>query len=157
MKTLLPFLVLIALSACVPGLSEEGTNTENTANLQEIALLAPDGRAVKVLVDVADTQEEQRVGLQGRTFLEDDHGMLFLFDTPAILSFWMKDTYVPLDIIFFDPQGKWVSHGSMSPCEEDPCPQYQSEKPASIALEVNAGFVSQLGIGEGWQIALPIE
>ena len=70
--------------------------------------------------------------------------------------FWMKNTLIPLDIIFFDGQGRVLSSTTMAPCTADPCPYYGSVKPSQLALEVNAGLVKSRMIGEGWRIALPV-
>ena len=78
--------------------------------------------------------------------------MLFIFEKPQILSFWMKSTVIPLDILFFDEGGKLVSTATMEPCAADPCQTYPSAAEAQYALEVPAGFSEQHGIGEGWRV-----
>lgn len=149
MKILFPlFCLAILLSACSFGTAEH-------AGPQTIALVGPNNQALTVAVEVADDPEERSKGLMDRETLPPDSGMLFLFDTAEPLTFWMKDTRIPLDIIFFDVQGKFIGADSMVPCEEDPCLRYTSTGPANIALEVNQGFVATHGIGEGWRIALP--
>lgn len=85
-----------------------------------------------------------------RTTLAEDHGMLFVFDRPQNLSFWMKNTKIPLDIIFFDEQGYFVSMKTMTPCKKDPCNVYASDGLAQYALEVNTGFAKAHGIEQGW-------
>lgn len=125
------------------------------ATPQKIALISPDRKAIEVTVEVADTPEKQDLGLMKRTTLDKDSGMLFVFRDPGILTFWMKDTLIPLDIVFFDGQGNYLSSTTMTPCAADPCPYYGSVKPSQLALEVNAGFVKANKIGEGWRIALP--
>lgn len=145
MKFLIPlFGLAIILSAC-----------SKNAGPQTIALIGPDQQVVEVMVEVADDVEERAQGLMGRESLEPGQGMLFLFVQEDILTFWMKDTLIPLDILFFDGQGNLVSTSTMAPCQEDPCPKYSSSVPAGIALEVNAGFLQQHGVGAGWRIALP--
>lgn len=87
-----------------------------------------------------------------RDHLEDNAGMLFPFDPPRALSFWMKNTLIPLDVIFFDVDGKFVSVSTMVPCVEDPCAVYRSGGPAAFALEVRDGFAEEKGIGSGWKL-----
>ena len=147
MRLLLPLLCLaVLLAAC---------SVKPGDDLQNIALVGPGHKAITLTVEVADSPDEHAQGLMGRENLPEDGGMLFLFPRAEMLSFWMKDTLIPLDILFFDAQGRMVSSTSMTPCEGDPCPTYSSEEPAAIALEVAAGFVEESGIGDGWQIALP--
>ena len=159
MKKILLLLVFpLLLSACGAQQTEESSPEEVVdAGPQRIALITPEEeRAVDLIVEVADTLDEQAMGLMYREELADDAGMLFLFEESRVLTFWMKNTLIPLDIIFFDNLGVYVSHQTMEICEGDDCPGYQSGLPSSIALEVNAGSVEQWGIGDGWRIALPI-
>ncbi len=154
MRFLLPlFCIGILLSAC-------GSKVVN-AGPQKIALVGPDKEAITLTVEVADELGEQALGLQGRTELAMGEGMLFIFPAPDLLSFWMKDTSIPLDILFFDPLGTVVDTDSMVPCEvasevED-CPKYTSDYPALYALEVPAGFIDTYGVELGWKIGLPLQ
>ncbi|MDP7477189.1 MAG: DUF192 domain-containing protein [Candidatus Peribacteraceae bacterium] len=148
MKLLLPLLGLaVLLSACSFVANNGG---------QTIALIGPDDEAITIQIEVADTIEERAEGLMYRETLAPDSGMIFLFPEAGELSFWMKNTLIPLDIMFFDPQGFWLGTQTMPPCEADPCEQYLSSEEASIAVEVNAGFAEVNSIGEGWRIALPL-
>jgi uncharacterized membrane protein (UPF0127 family) len=65
-------------------------------------------------------------------------GMLFVFPTRTTGGFWMKNTLVPLTIVFFDSAGKRVRKLSMTPCREDPCPIYDPGRPYRFALELAA-------------------
>lgn len=80
--------------------------------------------------------------------------MLFVSPTEEEQSFWMKNTLIPLDILFFTSSGDFVSSTTMFPCKEDPCPTYVSTGPARFALEVNAGFVKEHGIRKGWKLSM---
>lgn len=161
MKILVPlFGLAILLSACSLEPKEllEEFNLDRLSRdggPQTIALVGPDRQAVIVAIELADDPEERAAGLMNRESLPEDHGMLFLFEEPQILNFWMKDTLMPLDIFFFDAAGRVIGHDTMVPCEEDPCLRYTSSGPASIALEVNAGFRELHGIDGEWRIALP--
>ena len=123
--------------------------------LQKITLESPNGKEVVVKVEIADDREEQAQGLMHRDELKKGRGMLFVFDDEKRRSFWMKETLIPLDIIYFNEKGEFVSFKEMRPCKEDPCPTYSSEAPAKYALEVNAGFVEEEGIEEGWKLIFP--
>lgn len=87
-----------------------------------------------------------------RESLPEGQGMLFVFDQPMPLAFWMKNTLIPLDILYFDAGGELVSALTMEPCTADPCPSYPSGESAKFALEVSAGFNQQHGVGEGWRM-----
>lgn len=124
-----------------------------------IELTSPDGDVVQLQVEVADDAQERMTGLMNRNSLPDGQGMVFVFDEPAYpagglgeLSFWMKNTLIPLDILYFDNDGKFVSRTTMSPCVTQECPLYPSAGPASFALEVNAGEVRTASVGEGWML-----
>jgi uncharacterized membrane protein (UPF0127 family) len=107
---------------------------------------------VMVNAEIADEPAEYAQGLMERGSLPEGRGMLFVFNDEVPRSFWMKNTLIPLDIMFFDEKGGFVSSTSMVPCEENPCPLYSSGAPAMYALEVPGGFVQQNQIGKGWQL-----
>lgn len=96
----------------------------------------------------------------GRTSLKANEGMLFVFPASSVYSFWMKNTLIPLDVLFFNDQGAFVSMATMEPCGKPPeggeeaCPLYPSQIPIRFALEVPAGFVASHRIGEGWRLVL---
>lgn len=98
---------------------------------------------LKLKVEVATTVEEHALGLMRRTSLAADSGMLFVFEDESIRRFWMKNTYIPLTIGFFDKSGVLVDMQDMEPVRSEiqtQIPQYQSLKPAKYALEVNRNW-----------------
>ena len=112
-----------------------------------------DGHAFQVQLATNDAQRER--GLMYRASLPADQGMLFVFPYEAPQSFWMKNTLIPLDILFFDKDRKLVSMQlDVPPCKADPCPTYPSGKPATYVLELAAGTVAQLGISTGDSFSL---
>lgn len=120
--------------------------------VERLHLQSDMGDDVPLTVEIARTDEERARGLMYRTSLADDQGMLFVFDQPQELRFWMKNTKIPLEVFFFDQQGKFVSMQSMEPCIPDNCPSYPSHGLAQYALEVKAGFAHWYKVGEGWSI-----
>ena len=85
-----------------------------------------------------------------RTQMPADHGMLFIFDDDAPRSFWMKNTRIPLDMLFFDAERRLVSvQHNVPPCTADPCPPYSSGAPARYVLELNGGKARALGVSPG--------
>lgn len=106
----------------------------------------------KLQVEVVESEEERAKGLMFRKSLPADHGMLFVFENEARLSFWMKNTFIPLSIGFFDKDKKLVDVQDMEPVRSEmqtELPSYVSRKPAKYALEVNRGWFQRHGIKMG--------
>jgi uncharacterized membrane protein (UPF0127 family) len=105
------------------------------------------------ITQVATTDDSRAYGLMNRTTLPADHAMLFVFRHAEPRWFWMKDTKIPLDILFFDAQRRLVSMQlDALPCKADPCKVYPSGKPAQFVLELAAGSAKRIGVGEGAQL-----
>jgi uncharacterized membrane protein (UPF0127 family) len=101
-------------------------------------------------VEVADDEAERERGLMFRDDMAADHGMLFIHDGEQMQAYWMKNTKIPLDIIYFDHARKLVSVAHAPPCSlGDRCPPFPSEGPALYVLELNAGTVDKLGAKAG--------
>ena len=132
MRFLICLLMLVACTACASG--------EPSVELG--------GKTFKV--EIADTAEKQALGLMFRDSMADDEGMIFVFPNEAPRSFWMKNTRIPLDIMYFDKDLKMVSiSADTPPCRVSRCPSYPSTGPAMYVLELNAGKASELGVGPG--------
>ena len=99
------------------------------------AVLRLDG--VQFRPEVAKTSAQRSLGLMNRRQAPKD-GMLFVFPGPTTGGFWMKNTLVPLTIVFFDSSGKRVRKLSMTPCREDPCRIYDPGRSYRFALELRA-------------------
>ncbi len=98
-----------------------------------------------ITVEVADTDPKRERGLMGRTTLADNTGMIFIFEDERVLSFWMKDTLIPLDIGYFDKTKTLIDIQVMqpiSPIEKVP-KIYPSKKPAQYALEMPLGWFTK--------------
>ncbi len=101
-----------------------------------------------IALEVAKTPEQRSRGLMYRTELASNRGMLFLFETTEPLSFWMKNTLIPLDIVFLK-DGEVKQIATASPCHKSPCPLYSSKASVNQVLELPAGKVQELGIKIG--------
>ncbi|MEZ4871383.1 MAG: DUF192 domain-containing protein [Bdellovibrionales bacterium] len=115
---------------------------------------------VSLQVEVAKTPAERATGLMNRTVLKNGEGMLFVFEGNQTRSFWMKNTFIPLSIGFFDTKGVLVDMQDMEPVTsvlQTQIPQYRSRKPAKYALEVPRGWFSKVGIQLGDRLRLPSE
>jgi uncharacterized membrane protein (UPF0127 family) len=121
-----------------------------------VTILASVG-PVRVFVEIADDPFEWADGLMFRESLAPDAGMLFVFGDERVRSFWMKNTLIPLDMLFVAADLTIVDivEGAV-PCEADPCPLYTSGAPAQWALEVNGGFVQDHGIRIGDAVVLAV-
>lgn len=140
-KVLLLSVLSFTLASC-------GGTPENVT----LTITDGDGETVNMLVELAQTTEDRARGLMNREELGENEGMLFIFPDLAVQNFWMKDTEIPLDIMFFDGAGKFINAHTMEPCAEEPCTNYKSAEPAQFALETNAGFRAASGIGVGWML-----
>lgn len=101
-------------------------------------------------VELALTPEQQAQGLMGRESLDPGSGMLFVFQEEGIYPFWMKNTLIPLDMIWMDSEGKVVYIGrNERPCGPLECPGINPGVPARYVLEINEGLAEKMGIEEG--------
>ena len=95
---------------------------------------------IKINVEIADDNNERMHGLMFRENLDKNSGMLFIFDDENYQTFWMKNTLIPMDIIFISSDMKIVDIKYATPCEVDPCKLFKSSRPAKYVLEVNGNF-----------------
>jgi len=109
---------------------------------------------IKVKAEVADTQEKKERGLMFRERLGENKGMFFAFDADGTYAFWMKNTLIPLDIIFISSDFKILEIFHAEPCEEEPCKSYQTTKYAKYILEVNGNFTTRNGIDVGDEVVI---
>ncbi len=105
-------------------------------------------------VEVADDDAERARGLMFRDELAAGHGMLFIHDAEAPQAYWMKNTRIPLDILYFGSNRKLVSQQrDVPPCAlGDGCPPYPSNAPARYVLELNAGEAERLKLEPGMEL-----
>lgn len=117
---------------------------------QQQVVLQTNGQFYHFAVEVADDEAERAQGLMSRLYMSSNRGMIFLYPQERPLAFWMKNTRLSLDIIFFDASGRVVDiKNNVPPCQYDPCPTYPSQKPAVTVLELNAGVARQIGLKIG--------
>ncbi len=153
-------LCLVGVAACSPADGEARVATADSrtpsvaASATKVPTAPPAGHAWvifgadTVLAEVAATPEERAEGLMYRDELAEDAGMLFVFQQPAIQSFWMANTYIPLDIAYIDASYRITDILQMEPLDTG---SYPSTKPALFALEVIEGWFEEKGIAAGAQ------
>lgn len=101
-------------------------------------------------VEIVSTPETREIGLMNRTELAEDKGMLFVFQEYAIYPFWMKNTLIPLDMVWLDTQFNVVHiEEDVQPCEADPCAIINPRVGALYVLEFNAGTARRIGLTVG--------
>jgi len=101
-------------------------------------------------VEVVQKEEELHRGLQNRKSLAPNNGMLFVFEKSWPYAFWMKDTLIPLDMIWMDYARRIVHiEHNVPPCEADPCPRYPPGHEALYVLEINAGYADKFKLKLG--------
>lgn len=151
---LLSALSATALVACAPQDGGAGSTAQATpathavSGLRVIPLTVETGGTThRFRVEVAESAEAQERGLMFRTEMGEDEGMIFPYRTPQQLSFWMRNTVLPLDLIFIGADNRVINVAANAvPYAED---QLMSEGPAIAVLELNGGRAAQLGIGPG--------
>jgi uncharacterized protein len=104
-------------------------------------------------LEIADTEELRQRGLMYRDSMPADHGMIFVFEEEDHLSFYMRNTRIPLDIIYLDRSGKVVSIHPMKPHD---LTSVRSGKPAQYAIELNRGAAADVGVKVGDVLKLPL-
>jgi uncharacterized membrane protein (UPF0127 family) len=132
------------------------TSQPSSSPVQDIAMgqSLPISAQVKVGdqiigLEVAKTEQQQEMGLMYRKQLEDNRGMLFPFNPPRPVGFWMKNCFITLDMVFLrDGKVVAIAHNA-PPCQKEPCPIYGSPATIDQVIELRGGRAKELGIKEG--------
>lgn len=110
---------------------------------------------VKIYPEIASTSETRKKGLMFKEKLAKDKGMLFIWPDEKERTFWMKNTLIPLDLIFVSKDKNVVETTSLEPCQADPCPTYTTSTKAQYVIEVNKNSVQKWKIQLGDIFLLP--
>jgi uncharacterized membrane protein (UPF0127 family) len=143
---------MASLAACQPSASNAVELGRSPAGLEQVPLTITSGAKVhRFTIEVAKTPEEQMTGLMNRSELAPDRGMVFPFDPPRGASFWMKNTLIPLDMIFVRSDGTIANIATNTvPLSLDPV---FSEGTVGAVLEIAGGRSDELGIKPGDKVA----
>jgi uncharacterized protein len=145
MKLVIALFFLIALLGCTDA-------QQQTTVLDQLSINTAQG-VIELDINYARTDEEKRVGLMYRTNLPENEGMFFAYTEEANRTFWMKNTKIPLDIIFLDQENTIVSISkNAQPCTTEACVLYKSDGPAKYVLEVNAGKADAWHLEKGQKL-----
>ncbi|HEV7677466.1 MAG TPA: DUF192 domain-containing protein [Candidatus Dormibacteraeota bacterium] len=141
----------VSLVACNSG--GGGTPLQTTSArgfpLGDLTVQRGSTQVLSVTVEIADNAKAWEKGLMGVTNLAPNQGMAFVFGGTVNDQFWMKDTLIPLDILFAGSSGAVVDMLTMTPCPADPCPTYASSQPYQTAVEVASGVLAKAGVHTG--------
>lgn len=149
-------LLVLSLMGCVPvdARAPQSSPTPLTASAPASVRLIPARLGTHSLqVELAISEAEQQKGLMFRRELPADQGMLFVFEREQRLSFWMKNTYLPLSIAFLNSALEIVDIQDMQPLDETP---HISPKSARYALEMNQGWFSRHQISPGMRLEISL-
>lgn len=133
--------MVLAVGACKPDKSVD------SLIYTELEIEKSDYVTISFLVEIADTEQSRAQGLMNRTDMPKGHGMLFVFPNSQFRSFWMKNTLIPLDIIYIDEKGV-IGHIHHHAIPHD-LTGIPSQIPAMYVLEINGGVASERGITVG--------
>jgi uncharacterized membrane protein (UPF0127 family) len=106
------------------------------------------------ILEIADTAQLRETGLMNRKAMAADHGMLFVFEHRQFLRFWMRNTLIPLDILYVDADGRVATIRQMKPLDETGIP---SGEAVLYAIELNEGAAARAGVKQGDVLQLPKE
>lgn len=153
MKFLFIALMLLPLSACLDKADKQKIQEELTVN-QELSIKTSDGVTHDFNIEYVSTLEDMARGLMYRTEMAEDAGMLFDFGTESERKFWMKNTLIPLDMIFIKSDGT-IHHIHKNAIPED-LTRISSKGAVKAVLELNGGSAEKLNIQIGDKIEHPI-
>ena len=120
---------------------------------EDTVMLRGDWGNVRFSVEIADEPQEQAIGLMNRESMAFSAGMLFVYPRPQPISFWMRNTLIPLDMVFIDAQGVVQHiHANAVPLDETPIPGGDA---VLSVLEINGGLAAALGITVGSHVRHP--
>ncbi|WP_423746155.1 DUF192 domain-containing protein (plasmid) [Haladaptatus sp. SPP-AMP-3] len=160
-SAVLSVVCLVVLAGCVGGgfgTDDGNQSTTGTTKVEETATAAfvTNGDRTTVELEVANSYDERERGLMYRKSLPKNHGMIFVFENPSVQSFWMKNTLIPLDMIFVAPDGTVlnVAHADTQPNASDSeLRTYRSDGDAKYVVEMRQGFAERVGIEPGTKLA----
>ncbi len=140
------FGVASLLAVLMTAVATSAKAQEPQTNLQRTAIQAG---MFQIDAQIANTPQQRQVGLMFRKDMPTHEGMLFIFEEPQKLCFWMKNTLLPLTAAFVDDDGAIVNLVDMQPQSTD---SHCSEKPVRYVLEMNQGWFAKKKIGKGYKL-----
>lgn len=150
LQTLLSFVLMVTMVACDNGSDVPAAPAWPTAHAE----VQGAGKSFALQLEIANTESRREQGLMFRQSLDDAHGMLFVFPGNRDVSgaFWMKNTYIPLDIAYLDADGTVLEIREGKPLD---LTALTPKHPYRYTLEVAGGWFERHGLGEGARLELP--
>ena len=139
-------MALLALGAC------GAAGADGRLPSKDLTIVKAAGGEARLRAEIADSDESRARGLMFRKKLSDGEGMLFVFDRDQMMSFWMKNTLIPLSIAYIASDGRILELHDMEPGNLNPV---RSSRSARYALEVPAGWFDRAGVTLGDRLSLP--
>jgi hypothetical protein len=159
-------LIMILASLAVAIIVQQFANSPGAHLLNEFDTLGDDGEVNKDLpvvpmklgsrafkLEVADAERKRQLGLMNRRSMSPDHGMIFVFQEDLELNFWMKNTLIPLDVIYIDAKGKVANIDQME--ARDIKTKHPSKGAVRYAIELNKGMAAKAGLKAGDVVEIP--
>lgn len=160
--SLLSILSVVWLMGCGTPVTPPNVSQEGQAEAVQVSVgqtlpitakaVMPNG--TKIDLEVARTPQQQQMGLMFRKSLADNRGMLFQFPSLQPTSFWMKNTLIPLDMVFMRDGVVEYLATDVPPCTSDPCPSYGPNKLVNQVMELRGGRAAELGLKVGDRIKI---
>ena len=152
-RRVIPFVLIFFIILSIILLITSIKKTIQTQSLSTLTIRTPT-QTHTINIEIVDSPRKRAQGLMYRTSLEQNTGMLFVFPHEQQQTFWMKNTLIPLDIIFINKNLEITEIVTANPCYKDPCTRYTSYFPAQYVLELNAGFSQRNNLSQGDRIFL---
>lgn len=156
MKRMRAVIFLLAFALILAVLTSfDGSDDQYGENI-DASFIIENSEPVETKLEVADTSKEREIGLMNREELDSYHGMLFVYPEEGDHSFWMKNTLIPLDIIFLNGTKHVINVETAYPepdTPEEELKRYRSDEPARYVIELNAGFAQNHSISRGTKVS----
>ncbi len=157
-KLKISLIFLILLSSCSSLANTQKTIANASEEIQQGQMLpitaAAEMAGKTIQLEVAQTSEQQAIGLMYRESLAADRGMLFPFAQERLASFWMKNVSISLDMIFLNSNQIVSIAADVPPCKAEPCPIYGPDALVNKVIELRGGRAKELGIKAGDKITI---
>lgn len=155
----LPILLVVLIGIFSMHGEERNFGDTNISESSKVnaSFIVDNEEVAKLSLETAKTPQERAIGLMNRTELGEDEGMIFIYGESRERSFWMKNTYIPLDMIFLTAERtvRTIKQADPEPnVSDEDLKTYTSEGPAKYVIETNQNFTDEKGIEEGTKVKL---